>query len=85
MLSSTLPFAALLSLSNALAIELTQDVPYHYMPVDYDYGFDSRVTANFTFGTDPNAEPVKVVMDSGSANFWVWPPVNLTSHISNRP
>lgn len=44
---------------------------YHYIPVEFDYGANSRVTANFTFGTAADAEPVKVVMDSGSANFWV--------------
>ncbi|KAJ5050845.1 uncharacterized protein L3040_002714 [Drepanopeziza brunnea f. sp. 'multigermtubi'] len=47
---------------------------YHYMPVEFEYDLDSRVTANLTFGTAASAEPVKVVMDSGSANFWVWAP-----------
>ncbi|KAH7323932.1 aspartic peptidase domain-containing protein [Rhexocercosporidium sp. MPI-PUGE-AT-0058] len=44
------------------------------MPVEFEYGADSRVTADITFGTAPSAEPVKVVMDSGSANFWIWGP-----------
>jgi hypothetical protein len=71
MFSPTLPLVSLFALSNALAIERREDVPYHYMPVDYDYGYDSRVTANLTFGSASDAEPVQVVMDSGSANFWV--------------
>ena len=44
---------------------------YHYMPVDFEYGADSRVTADIKFGMAPAAEPVRIVMDSGSANFWV--------------
>ncbi|TVY76159.1 hypothetical protein LSUE1_G003797 [Lachnellula suecica] len=76
MLSSALPLLALSALSNAVAIERRQDVTptYHYIPVDYEYGYDSRVTANLTFGSDSIAKPVKVVMDSGSSNFWVWAP-----------
>jgi len=71
MFAAALPLVPLFAFSNAVAIERRQDVPYHYMPVDYDYGYDSRVTANLTFGSAPDAEPVRVVMDSGSANFWV--------------
>jgi hypothetical protein len=44
---------------------------YHYMPVEFAYGANSRVTANLTFGTAATAEVAKVVMDTGSANFWV--------------
>jgi hypothetical protein len=79
MFSSNLPLVSLFALSNALAFERREDVPYHYMPVDYDYGYDSRVTANLTFGSASDAEPVQVVMDSGSANFWVSEPTSHTS------
>ncbi|KAI9047243.1 hypothetical protein LZ554_008696 [Drepanopeziza brunnea f. sp. 'monogermtubi'] len=47
---------------------------HHYMPVGFEYGADSRVTANLTFGTAASTKLAKVVMDSGSANFWVWAP-----------
>lgn len=57
---------------------------YHYIPVEFDYGANSRVTANFTFGTAPDAEPVKVVMDSGSANFWVFSMLTFSSNRLTR-
>ncbi len=60
-----------LVLYNVGRVLAAKDVMYHYMPVEFEYGADSRVTANLTFGTADTAEPVKVVMDSGSANFWV--------------
>ncbi|KAH7371782.1 aspartic peptidase domain-containing protein [Cadophora sp. MPI-SDFR-AT-0126] len=66
-LSTTVAFGV----SAALAAKSTL---YHYMPVEFEYGADSRVTADITFGTAPSAEPVRVVMDSGSANFWIWSP-----------
>jgi hypothetical protein len=44
---------------------------YQYMPVEFAYGSNSRVTANMTFGTASGAHTTKVVMDTGSANFWV--------------
>ena len=45
---------------------------YHYMPVEFEYGADSRVTADIILGTAPSAEPVRVVVDTGSGNFWVF-------------
>lgn len=65
---SSLTTLILCSVGGALSAE---NALYHYMPVEFEYGADSRVTANLTFGTADSAEPVKVVMDSGSANFWV--------------
>lgn len=53
------------------------------MPVDFDYGSDSRVTTNITFGTSPDAKPFKVVMDTGSANFWVSLMQTLFAHITD--
>lgn len=43
---------------------------FHYMPVNFDYGYDSRVKTNFSVGTDPEAQPFKIVMDTGSSEFW---------------
>ena len=74
MLSSTLSLASFFSLSSALAISPRQNAGYYYMPVEFDYGADSRVTAQFTFGSTED-EPIQVVMDTGSANFWVDPSV----------
>lgn len=62
--------ATLLSLANGLTLP-RQAAHYHYMPTEYQYGEDSRVTTNITFGTAPDAQPVKIVMDSGSSAFWV--------------
>lgn len=70
MLSSTLSLASLLSLSSALVISNRQNAGYYYMPVEFDYGADSRVTAQFILGS-AEEEPIQVVMDTGSANFWV--------------
>jgi hypothetical protein len=39
------------------------------MPVDFDHGYDSRVTTNFTVGTGPNSEPFKIIIDTGSSDF----------------
>lgn len=47
---------------------------YYYFPLDFAYGVDSRFTSNLTFGTYDNARPVKMVMDTGSANTWTWSP-----------
>jgi len=74
-LQETMPFfflagATLLSLANGLTLP-RQATHYHYMPTEYQYGADSRVTTNITFGTAPDAQPVKIVMDSGSSAFWV--------------
>jgi hypothetical protein len=41
------------------------------MPIDFDYGCDSKVTTNFRVETGPNSEPFKIVMDTGSSDFWV--------------
>jgi hypothetical protein len=41
------------------------------MPVDFDHGYDSRVTTNFTVGTGPNSEPFKIIIDTGSSDFWL--------------
>ncbi|KAK0117915.1 hypothetical protein ONS95_012230 [Cadophora gregata] len=68
---SSLSTTVALGVTGALAVKSTS---YHYMPVEFEYGPDSRVTADITFGTAPAAKPVRVVMDSGSANFWVWSP-----------
>lgn len=67
--------ATLFSLANGHVVP-RQSAGYHYMPVDFDYGLNSRVTANISFGTSPDAKPFKVVMDTGSANFWVSPITN---------
>ena len=71
MLNSAVRLAALVALSNGFKLR-RQDASYHYMAIDYDYGYDSRVTANLTFGTEPNAPSIQTVMDTGSANFWVF-------------
>ncbi|KAH9219345.1 aspartic peptidase domain-containing protein [Leptodontidium sp. 2 PMI_412] len=68
---STLSTIVALKIGGALAAYSSL---YHYMPVAFEYGADSRVTADITFGAAPSAEPVRVVMDSGSANFWIWSP-----------
>ncbi|KAH8689730.1 aspartic peptidase domain-containing protein [Phaeosphaeriaceae sp. PMI808] len=68
---SSLSTVVALNISGALAANSNL---YHYMPVEFEYGADSRVTADIILGTAPSAEPVRVVMDSGSANFWVWSP-----------
>ncbi|CZR56683.1 uncharacterized protein PAC_06572 [Phialocephala subalpina] len=78
MLSSIWSLATFFSLSSALAINHRQNAGYYYMPVEFDYGADSRVTAQFTFGS-AEEEPIQVVMDTGSANFWIWSP-NATIH-----
>lgn len=62
--------ATLLSLSQGHVLPRQSDT-YHYMPIEYDYGFDSRVTTNITFGTVADTLPIKVVVDSGSSAFWV--------------
>lgn len=75
----------LLSHADGLAIRDVGAAPYHYVPVDFDYGADSRVTANFTFGTELDAVPIKMVMDTGSADAWVrnTPPTPLPHNGSN--
>jgi hypothetical protein len=70
MLSSALSLATFFSLSSALAITRRENAGYYYMPVEFDYGADNRVTANFTFGL-ADEEPIQVVMDTGSSDFWV--------------
>jgi hypothetical protein len=45
------------------------DAPYVYIPIEFLYGADSRVTTNITFG---NSNPITVVMDTGSASAWIW-------------
>jgi hypothetical protein len=62
------------------AIIHRQDVTFHYMPVDFDCGYDSRVTTNFTVVTDPNSEPFKIVMDTGSSDFWVSLILSIAQH-----
>ncbi|KAL2062641.1 hypothetical protein VTL71DRAFT_5713 [Oculimacula yallundae] len=68
---SSLSTIVALNMSGALAANSSL---YHYMPVEFEYGADSRVTADLIVGTAPSAKPVRVVMDSGSASFWVWSP-----------
>jgi hypothetical protein len=68
------------ALTISAAIIHRQDVTFHYMPVDFDYGYDSRVTTNFTVGTDPNSEPLEIVMDTGSSDFWVSPISSIAQH-----
>ncbi|CAG8978254.1 hypothetical protein HYALB_00009151 [Hymenoscyphus albidus] len=68
-----LSVATLVSLASSHVFPQQTDT-YHYMPVDFDYGADSRVTTNISFGTSRDAEPFKVVMDTGSADFWIWEP-----------
>lgn len=70
---SFLTLSFLLEVASSLAINASTQ-PYHYIPLDYDYGADSRVTANLKFGTGLSNKPVKTVMDTGSANIWVWAP-----------
>lgn len=72
---STLSTIVALNIGGALAAYSSL---YHYMPVAFEYGADSRVTADITFGAAPSAEPVRVVMDSGSANFWASLPIVTT-------
>jgi Eukaryotic aspartyl protease len=69
MLRPTLSLITFLTLSQALSTSRGQDAPYIYIPVEFLYGADSRVTSNITFGT---SEPITVVMDTGSANAWIW-------------
>jgi len=59
----------------------TQNASYHYIPVDFDYGANERVTANITFGTAANTSATKVVMDTGSAGLWV--SISRTSSIDH--
>jgi hypothetical protein len=68
------------ALTISAAIIHRQDVTFHYMPVDFGYGYDSRVTTNFTVGTDPNPEPFKIVMDTGSPDFWVSQISSIAQH-----
>ncbi|CZT53066.1 uncharacterized protein RSE6_14503 [Rhynchosporium secalis] len=68
---SSLSTAVALHIGGALAASSSL---YHYMPVEFAYGADSRVTADIVFGTAPSAKPVRVVMDSGSPSFWIWAP-----------
>lgn len=72
MLRSTLNLATLLSLSTALSVSHRQDASYVYIPIEFLYGADSRVTTNITFGSSPSSPPITVVMDTGSANAWIW-------------
>ncbi|KUJ17384.1 acid protease [Mollisia scopiformis] len=78
MLSSTASLYAFLSLSSALTITTRGNAGYYYMPVEFDYDPDSRVTAELTFGS-ADKEPIQVVMDTGSSDAWIWSP-NGTIH-----
>ncbi|PMD37388.1 acid protease [Hyaloscypha variabilis F] len=69
MLFSTFALSSFLSLSTAWSIPRRQDAPYVYIPVEFLYGADSRVTTNITFGT---SQPITVVMDTGSSDAWIW-------------
>lgn len=72
MFAQALSLVALLGVSNALAIARRGNgSSYIYMPVEFAYGSDSRVTTNITFGTGVDTLPTKVVMDTGSADTWV--------------
>lgn len=57
-----------------LLASATTAFSYSYVPIEFAYGVDSRFTANLTLGTGDTQKPIKVVMDTGSANFWVWQP-----------
>jgi len=72
MLFSTFALSTFLSLSNAWSISRRQDAPYVYIPVEFLYGADSRVTTNITFGTAPSSQSITVVMDTGSSDAWIW-------------
>ncbi|KAE9364546.1 acid protease [Stipitochalara longipes BDJ] len=72
MLFSSFALPTFLSLSSAWSISRRQDVPYVYIPIEFLYGADSRVTTNITFGTSPSSQPITVVMDTGSSNAWIW-------------
>ncbi|KAL3425203.1 hypothetical protein PVAG01_04484 [Phlyctema vagabunda] len=75
MKSTSLSVAAtLVTLASSVAIEKRQSEGFQYVPLDFDNGAAERVTANFTFGTSPNATEVRVVMDTGSPSFWTWQP-----------
>lgn len=71
MLSQLISVASLLGASSALAVAKRDTASYYYVPVEFAYGGDSRVTANLTYGSAANATAVKTVMDTGSADFWV--------------
>ncbi|OWP05355.1 hypothetical protein B2J93_8097 [Marssonina coronariae] len=58
-------------LAGALAAEKAL---FHYMPTEIEYGDSSRVTADIIFGSDASAQPIKVVMDLGSPESWLWGP-----------
>ena len=72
MLFSTFALSTFLSLSSAWSISRRQDAPYVYIPVEFLYGADSRVTTNITFGTALSSQPITVVMDTGSSDAWIW-------------
>lgn len=72
MLSSALSLVTFVGLSSALAIKASEDVGYYYMPIEFDIGADNRATAQLMFGSN-DTEPITIVMDTGSADFWVRP------------
>ncbi|RDW83433.1 hypothetical protein BP5796_04924 [Coleophoma crateriformis] len=74
MKSSFLLASSLSTLVSSLSSDIAADAPFHYIPIDYNYGYNERVTANLTYGTATDAQPVRTVLDTGSANFWVWGP-----------
>lgn len=71
MFRSIIRVLAFSTFTNSAVIIHRQDVAFHYMPIDFDYGYDSKVTTNFRVETGPNSEPFKIVMDTGSSDFWV--------------
>lgn len=56
---------------NGGGLKSRQTTGYEYLPVELLYGTANKVTSNITFGTAADAEPVMVVMDTGSSSFWV--------------
>lgn len=66
--------ASALALKRQNTTSSSSAADYYYFPLDFEYGVDSRFTSNLTFGTYDNTRPVKMVMDTGSANTWTWSP-----------
>ncbi|EKD19542.1 uncharacterized protein L3040_002578 [Drepanopeziza brunnea f. sp. 'multigermtubi'] len=63
---------ALVGVASFAAVSGRETGAYVYVPTEWRYGANTKITANITVGTGAVKPDIEVVMDTGSTGFWLW-------------